>query len=47
MSLYDECTSKLNGTDNENKKVVKREKEHFDIDFTCCTSVCSYDDYDW
>lgn len=26
---------------------TKRVKEHFDIDFTCCTSCCSYDDYDW
>lgn len=28
-------------------KSTKRVKEHFDIDFTCCTSCCSYDDYDW
>lgn len=46
MSLYDETTSKLTSTEDVNKE-TKREKHHFDIDFTCCTSVCSYDDYDW
>lgn len=49
MSLYDKCTSKLTSTEdvnNENKS-TKIEKKHFDVDFTCCTSVCSYDDYDW
>ena len=50
MSLYNECTSKLTSTedvDNNVTKSTKRVKKHFDIDFTCCTSCCSYDDYDW
>lgn len=49
MSLYETTTSKLTSTQNESVKQTteKSKKEHFDIDFTCCTSCCSYDDYDW
>ena len=52
MSLYEECTSKLTSTDDLADYKIKNhnasEKDHFDIDFTCCTSSCySCDDYDW
>ena len=38
------CTEDV---DNNVTKSTKRVKEYFDVDFTCCTSCCSYDDYDW
>lgn len=40
-------SSEYKRVDDNVTKSTKGVKEHFDIDFTCCTSCCSYDDYDW
>lgn len=41
------CITSTEDVDDNVTKSAKRVKEHFDIDFTYCTSSCSYDDYDW